>query len=142
MKPKYLITLSLFNKSFSNFDIPKRFISFFSSSKKTLKNQFSKLHLRLFTLIEQIIFLMIILLFLFLLSIYFSQIRFLKKHSDFLNFSSINFHHKQFDYLNFYSVNKFYNYDFILVPIIFEKHLFYSLRKALKSSSSIKIDYG
>lgn len=142
MKLKHLITLSLFNKSFLNIDISKRFASFLCSRKKTLKNQFSKLHLRLFTLIEQIIFLAIILLFLFLLSIYFSQIKFLKKHSDFLNFSTINFHNKQFDDLNFFSVNKFYNYDFILVPIIFEKHLFYSFCKALKSSSNIKIDYG
>jgi hypothetical protein len=131
MKPKYLKTLSLFNKSLPNFGIIQRFISIlfplkfcFVFFKKSLKKLLPKFHSRLFNLFEQILFLAIILLFLFLLSIYFSQIKFFKKHSDIL------------------STNKTYIYDFILAPIFFEKYHCQLLHEPSESSSKIKIDYG
>ncbi len=131
MKSKYLKTLSLFNKSLPNFGILQRFISIlfppkfcFAFFKKSLKKLLPKFHSRLFNLFEQILFLAIILLFLFFLSIYFSQIKFFKKHSDIL------------------STNKTYIYDFILAPIFFEKHHCQLLHEPSESSSNIKIDYG
>lgn len=145
MKPKYLKTFSLFTKSLPFFGISKRFTSIkilFDSSKKILKSLFFKIHLRLFNLLGQILFLAIILLFLFLLSIYFSQIKFLKKHSDFFNFSSLNLNHKQLDNSNFFLSDKINIYEFILSPIFFKNHLCYSLHKTLKTASNIKIDYG
>lgn len=131
MKPKYLKTLSLFNKFLPNFGTLQRLISTlfplkfcFVFFKKSLKKLLPKFHSRLFNLFEQILFLAIILLFLFLLSIYFSQIKFFKKHSDIL------------------STNKTYISDFILVPIFFEKHHCQLLHEPSKSLSKIKIDYG
>jgi hypothetical protein len=145
MKPKYLKTFYLFLKSLPIFGISKRFTSIkiiFDRSKKILKSLFFKIHLRLFNLLGQILFLAIILLFLFLLSIYFSQIKFLKKHSDFFNFSSLNLNHKQLDNSNSFLSDKINIYEFILSPIFFKNHLCHSLHKPLKTASNIKIDYG
>ncbi len=149
MKPKYLTTLLLLNKSLLKIGNLKRFISIFlpikaslNFCKKSFKYLFFKLHLHLFSLFEQILFLVIILLFLFLLSIYFSQIKFLKNHPKFFNFSAINLSHKQFDNPDFSLINKTYIYDFILLPIVFKNHLCHASRKPLKSASNIKIDYG
>jgi hypothetical protein len=109
MKPKYLKTFYLFLKSSPIFGIPKRFTSIkitFDNYKKILKSLFLKINSHLFNLLGQILFLAIILLFLFLLSIYFSQIKFLKKHSNLFNLSSQNFNQRQSINSQFFLGNK------------------------------------
>ncbi len=145
MKPKYLKTLSLVSKSLPIFGISKRFFSIkiiFDKYKKILKTVFFKIHLRLFNLLGQVLFLAIILLFLFLLSIYFSQIKFLKKHSDFFNSSSLNFNHRQHNNSHFFPRNKSNVQDLILSPIFFKNHCLCWLPSQLEIASNIKIDYG
>ena len=145
MKPKYLKTLSVFNKSLPIFGILKRFFSIkiiFDKYKKILKSVFLKIHLRLFNLLGQVLFLAIILLFLFLLLIYFSQIKFLKKHSDLFNSSSLNFNHRQRNNSHFFPRNKSNVQDLILSPIFFKNHCLYWLPTQLEVASNIKIDYG
>lgn len=145
MKPKYLKTLSLVSKSLPIFGISKRFFSIkiiFDKYKKILKTVFFKIHLRLFNLLGQVLFLAIILLFLFLLSIYFSQIKFLKKHSDLFNSSSLNFNHRQHNNSNFFQRIKSNVQDLILSPIFFKNHCPCWLPSQLEIASNIKIDYG
>jgi hypothetical protein len=145
MKLKYLKTFYLFLKSLPIFGISKRFTSIkitFDDYKKILKSLFFKIHLRLFNLLGQILFLAIILLFLFLLSIYFSQIKFLKKHSNLFNLSSQNFNQRQSNNSQFFLGNKSNIQDLILSPILFESHYLCSFIRRLEIVSNIKIDYG
>ena len=145
MKPKYLKTFYLFLKSLPIFGISKRFTSIkitFDNYKKILKSLFFKIHLRLFNLLGQILFLAIILLFLFLLSIYFSQIKFLKKHSNLFNLSSQNFNQRQNNNSQFFLGNKSNIQDLILSPIFFESQYLCGFTRRLEIVSNIKIDYG
>ena len=145
MKPKYLKTFYLFLKFLPILGILKRFTSIkitFDNYKKILKSLFFKIHLRLFNLLGQILFLAIILLFLFLLSIYFSQIKFLKKHSNLFNLSSQNFNQRQNNNSQFFLGNKSNIQDLILSPIFFESQYLCGFTRQLEISSNIKIDYG
>ena len=145
MKPKYLKTFYLFLKFLPILGILKRFTSIkitFDNYKKILKSLFFKIHLRLFNLLGQILFLAIILLFLFLLSIYFSQIKFLKKHSNLFNLSSQNFNQRQNNNSQFFLGNKSNIQDLILSPIFFESQYLCGFTRRLEIVSNIKIDYG
>jgi hypothetical protein len=145
MKPKYLKTFYLFLKSSPIFGIPKRFTSIkitFDNYKKILKSLFLKINSHLFNLLGQILFLAIILLFLFLLSIYFSQIKFLKKNSNLFNLSSQNFNQRQCNNSQFFLGNKSNIQDLILSPLFFESHYSCKLPRRLEIASNIKIDYG
>ena len=145
MKPKYFKTFSLFLKYLPFFGISKRFTSIkitFDNFKKILKSQFYKINSHLFNLLGQILFLAIILLFLFLLSIYFSQIKFLKKHSNLFNLSSQNFNQRQSNNSHFFLRNKSQIQDLILSPLIFESHYLCRLPRRLETVANIKIDYG
>ena len=145
MKPKHLKTLSLFNKSLPIFGISKRFFSIkitFDKYKKILKSVFFKIHSHLFNLLGQVLFLAIILLFLFLLAIYFSQLKFLKNHSNFFNFSNSEFNHHKIENLASPAINKIEIHDFPLLFMDYESRLCQSLREPLKTVSNIKIDYG
>ena len=147
MKPKYLKTFYLFLKSLSIFGISKRFTSIkitfdFDNCKKIVKSLFFKMNCHLFNLLGQIIFLAIILLFLFLLSIYFSQIKFLKKHSNLFNLSSQNFNQRQNNNSQFFLGNKSNIHNLILSPIFFESHYLCGFTRRLEIVSNIKIDYG
>jgi len=145
MKPKYSKTFYLFLKSLPIFGISKRFTSIkitFDNYKKILKSLFLKINSHLFNLLGQILFLAIILLFLFLLSIYFSQIKFLKKNSNLFNLSSQNFNQRQGNNSQFFLGNKSNIQDLILSPIFFESHYLCSFTRRLQIVSNIKIDYG
>ena len=145
MKPKHLKTLSLFNKSLPIFGISKRFSLIkitFDKYKKILKSVFFKIHSHLFNLLGQVLFLAIILLFLFLLAIYFSQLKFLKNHSNFFNFSNSEFNHHKIENLASPAINKIEIHDFLFLFIDYESRLCQSLRAPLKTLSNIKIDYG
>ena len=145
MKPKYLKTFYLFLKFLPILGILKRFTSIkitFDNYKKILKSLFFKIHLRLFNLLGQILFLAIILLFLFLLSIYFSQIKFLKKHSNLFNLSLQNFNQRQSNNSQFFLGNKSNIQDLILSPIFFESQYLCGFTRRLEIVSNIKIDYG
>jgi hypothetical protein len=145
MKPKHLKTLSLFNKSLPIFGISKRFSSIkiiFDKYKKILKSLFFKIYSHLFNLLEQVLFLAIILLFLFLLLVYFSQIKFLKKHSDFFNFSKSEFDYNKIKNLASPAINKIEIHDFPLLFMDYESRLCQFLLDPLKTGSNIKIDYG
>ena len=145
MKPKYLKTFYLFLKSSPIFGIPKRFTSIkitFDNYKKILKSLFLKINSHLFNLLGQILFLAIILLFLFLLSIYFSQIKFLKKNSNLFNLSSQNFNQRQCNNSQFFLGNKSNIQDLFLSPLFFESHYSCKLPRRLEIVSNIKIDYG
>ena len=145
MKPKYLKTFSLFFKSVPAFGIFKKFSSIkitFDNYKKIIKSLFFKMNSHLFNLLGQILFLAIILLFLFLLSIYFSQIKFLKKHSNLFNLSSQNFNQRQNNNSQFFLGNKSNIHNLILSPIFFESHYLCRFTRRLEIVSNIKIDYG
>ena len=145
MKPKYLKTFYLFLKSLPILGISKRFTSIkitFDNYKKILKSLFFKIHLRLFNLLGQILFLAIILLFLFLLSIYFSQIKFLKKNSNLFNVSSQNSNQRQSNNSQFFVIKKSNIQDLFLSPLFFESHYLCRLPRRLEIASNIKIDYG
>ena len=145
MKPKYLKTFSLFFKSVPAFGIFKKFSSIkitFDNYKKIIKSLFFKLNSHLFNLLGQILFLAIILLFLFLLSIYFSQIKFIKKHSNLFNLSSLNFGHRQVDETHFFMSDKINIYHYILSSTFSKSYCCCKLPRQLEISSNIKIDYG
>ena len=145
MKPKYLKTFSLFFKSVPVFGIFKKFSSIkitFDNYKKIIKSLFFKLNSHLFNLLGQILFLAIILLFLFLLSIYFSQIKFIKKHSNLFNLSSLNFGHQQVDKTHFFLSDKINIYDFILSSTFSKSYCNCKFPRQLEADSKIKIDYG
>ena len=142
MKPKYLIN---FFKSASFFDISQRFNSIkviFDNFQTIAKSLFFKINSHLFNLLGKILFLSIILLFLFLLSIYFSQIKFLKKHSNIFDLSTLNFNRHQRNDSNFLLINKSSFQDSILSPKFFKSHCFCRHPKQLKISPNIKTDYG
>ena len=134
MKPKNFFIQNLFYKLFFKTKIlinfflkffPKKiFNSFFI---KNLKSIFFKIHLYFLSLIGQIIFLAIILLFLFLLSVYFSQINFLKKNSNYYQINNSNSSY----------FNKIKIHDFA-----FQNYQRNPSREPLKSALNIKTDYG
>ena len=134
MKSTKLLTKKLFCKNFFKIQFLKIF-SFTITLKSSIKNFFQKknksifqkLHIHFLSLFGQILFLAIILLFLFLLSVYFSQFNFLKKHSN-------NYKFNNFDLLYFDQIN---HDDFI-----FDRSLLNPSCKSLQSPSKFSIDYG
>lgn len=145
MKPKYLKTFYLFLKSSPKLGIFKKFSPIkitFDNYKKIIKSLFLKMNSHFFNLLGQILFLAIILLFLFLLSIYFSQIKFIKKHSNLFNLSSLNFGHQKVDKTHFFLRDKINIYDFILSSTFSKGLCFCMLPRQFEIDSKIKIDYG
>jgi len=126
MKLKNLLIQNLFFKikisknAFLKLFPKKLFTSFFI---KKLKSIFPEIHLHFLTLLGQFLFLAIILLFLFLLSVYFSQIDFIKKHSN-------HYKQKNLDLLFLDKINRF-DMRHSKPPC-----------QTLKLASNIRIDYG